>query len=189
MAVPKKIFFHGLKRYITTRNVLFSALVFMIYLMFSDLAKAVLFMAVFLPLGILSIKVTRIIPHATLDLLAPCTFFIAYLYGWPAGLFFGVILGAYMWSTAYPLSQFVLLNLFLYAVTAFLAHLLAAYSWKFATAYFIGVGIKNILYFGIGALMGNPLENTIHTISSSFTNMVICPPFLLFLYWLATNVI
>jgi hypothetical protein len=182
MAKPVKKEFRGIKKYLTLRNLLIAGLLFIVYLMFSDLAKAVFIIAIFVPAGTASIKITRLLPHATIDLLSPCTFFLAYLFGWPAGIFYGVILGAYMWSTAYSISQFVLLNLFLYGIVAFIAGYLSSIAMAFTTAYYVAIVIKNILYFTLGALMGNPVENTIHTITSSLSNLLFFPPFMFLLY-------
>ncbi|MEK6916519.1 MAG: hypothetical protein AABW92_02130, partial [Nanoarchaeota archaeon] len=179
----KKIYYDGIKKYLTLRNFLIAGIAIIIYLMFADLAKAILFMVLFVPAGTLSIKITRVLPQANLEIVTPCSFFLGYLYGWPTGVFFGVILGAYIWAVAYPISQFVVMNLFLNGLTAVMGYYFATtLGWQFTFAYFIGMGIRNVLFFGIGSMMGNPMENLMHTISAIFGNMVLFPTFMIFLY-------
>ena len=180
--------FKGIKKYLTLRNLLIAALVIFIYLMFSNLAKAILFVAIFVPVGILSIKLTRLLPHSDIETLTSSSFFLGYLFGWPVGAFFGTVLGAYIWMTAYSLSQFVLLELFLNALTALMGYIFnVSLGWNFQLAYFVGMGIRNTLYFILGlAIGGDPIENTIHTVTAVITNMVLLPSVIFLLYTLAT---
>ena len=188
MTKKKKIYFDSIKKHITLRNFLIAGIALIIYLMFADLAKAILFTALFVPLGTVSIKVTRLLPQANIEVITPCSFFLGYLYGWPVGVFYGVILGAYMWSTAYSISQFVVMSLFLNGVSAFMGHYFStSFGWSFTFAYLLAMGIRNILYFTIGLLIGgNPVENTMHTITATLTNMLIFPTFMIMLYNIAT---
>ncbi len=185
--MARKKYYDNLKKYLTLRNALIAAFLVLIYAMFSNIAKALLFMALFVPLGIMSIKVTRMMPHSDIETLTSCSFFLGYLFGWPVGVFFGTILGAYIWMTAYSLSQFVLLELFLNGLTAVMAHLFYSFGWEFKTAYFIGMVIRNALYFILGlAIGGDPIENTIHSITAVITNMVLLPTLIFALYNLAS---
>ena len=59
--------------------------------------------------------------------------------------------------------------------------------WNFQLAYFVGMGIRNTLYFILGlAIGGDPIENTIHTVTAVITNMVLLPSVIFLLYTLAT---
>ncbi|MEM2131215.1 MAG: hypothetical protein QXR96_01700, partial [Candidatus Woesearchaeota archaeon] len=185
---PKHIYFDNLKKYLTLRNVLIFALVFILYLMFSNLAKAIIFMLIFSPICIISIKVSRIIPHANLQVITPLTLLLSYLYGFPVGFIFGTILGLYFWSTAYSISQFVLMEVFLNAIVAFLAsYVKTNFSLTFTLAYFVVMIIQKILYFTVGLLIGgNPMENSLHTLTSSINHLVILPSFIFLFYNIAT---
>jgi hypothetical protein len=182
---PKKVIFTGVKKHLTLRNALIAVLIFLSYLIFSDLIKTVLFVAILVPAGTFSIKLTRIIPNANLEVIAPCAFFIGYLFGWPAGVFYGVILGAYMWATYYSVSQFVMLHLLLNGIAAFLGFFLKSHGMVFASAYYLGLIIRDGLFFVLGAMMGNPMENTIQTLSSIFTHLILLPTFMIILYNIA----
>ena len=183
----KKREFKGIRKYLTLRNLLIAALLIILYLMFSDLAKAIFFMVLFVPVGILSIKLTRVLPQMDMETLTTSSFFLGFLYGWPTGTFFGVILGAYIWLTAFSLSQFVMLSVFLNGLAAVLGHVFnASFGWSFQVAYFVAMGIRNALYFLLGlAIGGNPVENTIHTFTSILTNMILLPSLIFILYRIA----
>lgn len=183
MARPVHKYFPEIKKYLTLRNVLLLGFVVVIYLMFSNLAKAIIFMFLFAPLCTMSIKVTRIIPNANVQLITPFTFFLGYKFGWPIAVFFGVLLGLYFWSTAYSISQFVLLEVFLNGIVAVIASFFSTLPWTFVIAYIIGMIIQKILYFTMGlAIGGNPVENTIHTISSTITHIIVLPTIMGLIY-------
>ncbi|MEM3373611.1 MAG: hypothetical protein QXE31_00145 [Candidatus Woesearchaeota archaeon] len=185
---PHHIYFNQVKKYLTLRNLLIFGLVFILYLMFSNLAKAIIFMALFSPLCIISIKVSRVVPNANVQLITPLTLLLSYLFGFPVGFIFGTILGLYFWSTAYSISQFVLMEVFLNAIVAFLANYIKTnFALNFTITYFVVMIIQKILYFFGGlAIGGNPMENTIHTISSSITHLIIAPSFIFIFFQLAT---
>jgi hypothetical protein len=184
MVKPGHRDFKSIKKYLTLRNLLILGLAVVIYLMFSNLAKAIFFIILSAPLCTLSIKVTRVIPNANVQIITPMTLFLSYLFGWPIGVFYGFILGLYFWSTAYSISQFVLLEVFLNAVVAFAAdYMKVSLLIPFTYTYFICMAIQKVLYFTLGlAIGGNPVENTIHTVSSSITHFIIVPPFVFLLY-------
>lgn len=184
MARPVHKYYPTIKKYLTLRNVLLAGLIVIIYMMFSNLAKAIIFIIIFAPLCTMSIKITRVIPNANVQLITPFTFFIGYRFGWPLGVFFGVLLGLYFWSTAYSISQFVLLEVFLNGILAVIANFMAnTFSWSFLVAYIIGMLIQKVLYFTMGlAIGGNPVENTIHTVSSTITHILILPTIMVIIY-------
>ena len=176
----------GIKKYLTLRNLLITALFVVVYLMFSNLAKAIFFVVIFVPIGILSIKLTRVLPHMDMDTLTTCSFFLGYLYGWPIGVFFGLVIGSYIWMTAFSFSQFVMMSVFLNAISAVIGFVFAGYGWAFPMAYMIGMVIRNTLYFGIGWIIGgDPVGNTIHTFTAVLTNMILLPELIYLIHGLA----
>ena len=176
----------GIRKYLTLRNLLIAAIFIFIYIMFSDIAEAIFFVVIFVPVGILSIKLTRVLPHMDMETLTTCSFFLGYLYGWPVGVFFGLVLGSYIWMTAFSFSQFVMMSVFLNAVAALLGFAFAGYGWAFPTAYLIGMAIRNTLYFGLGWIIGgDPVGNTIHTFTAVLTNMILLPQLIYLIYGLA----
>jgi len=176
----------GIRKYLTLRNLLIAAIFIFIYIMFSDIAEAIFFVVIFVPVGILSIKLTRVLPHMDMETLTTCSFFLGYLYGWPVGVFFGLVLGSYIWMTAFSFSQFVMMSVFLNAVAALLGFMFAGYGWAFPLAYMIGMGIRNALYFGVGWIIGgDPVGNTIHTFTAILTNMILLPQLIYLIYNLA----
>jgi hypothetical protein len=158
--------------------------------MFSDLAKAIIFMILFTPLGLLSVKTTKFIPHLGVETVTSCSFFMGYLFGWPVGLFFGVIIGGYIWSVAAGLSQFVMANLFLNGLVAFLGHFFnVTLHWKFALAYTVGMITRNILSYLIVIPLGaNPVENVNHFIADMAWNVIVFAQFMFILYRIAVLV-
>ena len=176
----------GIRKYLTLRNLLIAAIFIFVYIMFSDIAEAIFFVVIFVPVGILSIKLTRVLPHMDMETLTTCSFFLGYLYGWPVGVFFGLVLGSYIWMTAFSFSQFVMMSVFLNAVAALLGFMFAGYGWAFPTAYMIGMVIRNALYFGVGWIIGgDPVGNTIHTFTAILTNMILLPQLIYIIYNLA----
>lgn len=172
------------KKYLTLRNFLVAGIVFFIYLMFSNLAKALIFMAVFTPLGLLSIKTTKFIPHIGVETLTATSFFMGYMFGWPVGVFYGLIIGSYCWGVAAGFSQFVILMVILNGQVALLGGWFAALSWKFPIAYLIGMAIRNFSSWFIGGyvLGADPVSNVGHTVADIVWNMIIFSQLLFVLY-------
>ena len=174
----------GLKKYLTLRNFLIAAIIFFVYLMFSNLAVAMIFMVVFTPLGLLSIRTTKFIPHIGVETVTATSFFMGYMFGWPVGLFFGGALGAYMWGTAAGFSQFVMLNVILNCQVAILGSWFSNLGWGFPFAYLVGMAIRNFSTWFAGAyiLGADPVSNIGHTIADVVWNMIIFSQLLFVLY-------
>ena len=139
-------------------------------------------MALFFPLSVVSIKISRVLPHTSIEIISCFSIFLAYMYGFPVGAFFGFILGAYIWSTAYVISQFILMHLFVNLIGAFVASYFANIGVAFPLAYYFSVGIRDFSFFGLGAMMGNPLENVLQTISSLIMHFIVMSAFIIPLY-------
>ncbi|MBT3721153.1 hypothetical protein HN789_02050 [archaeon] len=171
------------KKYLTLRNFLIAGIFFVIYLMFSNLAKAIVFMAIFTPLGMLSIKTTKFIPHVGVETVTATSFFMGYMFGWPVGAFFGLILGSYMWGSVAGFSQFVILMIGLNGQVAILGAWFFKLGWGFPIAYTVGMAIRNFSSWALGIAMGaDPVSNIGHTVADVIWNMIIFSQLMFVLY-------
>jgi hypothetical protein len=169
----------SIKQYLTFRNILIAAILFILYLMFSSYVLAVVIMVIIFPISILSIKTSKIVPNMNVEIVTAFSFFLAYFFGMPVGIFYGVILGAYMWSTAFAVNQFIMLNVVLNGLCAFLGQYFHTAGWEFYVGFQIAMIARNVLTFAIGPLIGgSPVENTMHAVTDALWSMIVLAPIL-----------
>ncbi|MBN1502853.1 hypothetical protein JW930_04875 [Candidatus Woesearchaeota archaeon] len=176
------------KKYLNIRYLLIGMLLLFGYLLFSDYVVAIILTGIFIPLGIMSIRVTRFLPRVATETITSCSGLMGYLFGPWIGLFFGLFVGGIGYIKNSMGSQFVLLMIMLQGFSGFLAGTLNSLS--FTMAYLITMSARNLLSFLLGPLIGgNPLENVIHTITDILWNSFFMYYIMKLIYELVAHII
>jgi len=179
----KKEYPFDFKKYLTIRNILVFIILLTLYIAFPKLLQPIILIIFFYPISLFSCRLTKYIKFLNTETITGFTVFLGYLYGWKWALFFGFVLGTYMWSQTY-MNQLTFVQCFTYIFAAYFGYCSSIWFPKnFLIGYLVAVTIKNVLNFVV-FLFFNPslVENISHTIAAVITNTFIMPIFLQLLY-------
>ncbi len=183
LELDKKQYPFDIKKYLTMRNFLLFLLLFVLYLFYPQYVQPIILIAVLYPISLLSIRSTKYIKYLNTEIVTPFTIFIGYVYGWQWALFYGFVLGFFMWAQT-SLNTLTMINLLTYVLSAFLGYWASLlYPGQFMKGYLIAVTIRNVITFFVFLLFNpDPLENLTHTFAAFMTNTILLPLFLNLLY-------
>jgi hypothetical protein len=181
--LDKKNYPFDIKKYLNLRNILLILFLAIIYFVFPKYVQPIILIIAIYPLSLLSVKTSKYVKTLNVEILTPMTIFIGYVYGWQWAMFYGFVLGSYMWSQT-SLNSMTFVNCITYIFSAYFGYL--AHIWfpnNFILGYIIAVSIRNVITF-IMFLFFNPslFENITHTLSEVMTNTLLAPIFLNLLY-------
>jgi len=171
-----------IKKYLTLRNGLIAIIFVILYIMFPKHFQAVFLIAIFYPLGQISVKTSKYIKNFSIEMVTSFSIFLGYLYGWQWGVFYAIPLGGYMWIQAGVQAK-TFVSIACSGIAAYLGYL--TYLWfptNFLLAYFVAITLRNIIAF-ILFLPFNPfMNNLVYTVSDAFWNTIIMSVFLNIFY-------
>ena len=180
---------YDIKKYLTVRNILVVALLLLLYILFPKFVQPIVLILVFYPISLFSARTTKYIKFLTTETITPFTIFLAYLYGWQWGVFFGFILGTFIWSQT-AMNQLTFVECITYIFAAYFGYLASIwFPSNFLLGYVVAVSLRNLITFII-FLFFNPslVENISHTIQAVIMNTIIMPIFLNLLYQLVVTI-
>jgi len=139
--------------------------------------KYILMIATFILLGTLSlltIKISRIVPHISIESVSASSILIGYIWGWKFGLGFGLAIGFYGYAKEGLLKLKSIINVLLMGLGGVIASIFFSLSYSFLLAYMLCFVIRLILNNLIFPLVESDVfENMIHGFGDPIFNMLI----------------
>ena len=147
--LDKKNYPFDIKKYLNLRNILIMFILIISYLMFPKILQPVILILIFYPISLVSCRVTKYVKFMTAETITPFTIFLGYLYGWQWGVFFGFVLGTYMWTQT-AMNQLTFIECITYIFAAFFGHWAAGwFPGNFVAGYLVAVTLKKNITFVI----------------------------------------
>ncbi|MEK6916518.1 MAG: hypothetical protein AABW92_02125 [Nanoarchaeota archaeon] len=125
-------------------------------------------------LGILSLQVTRLIPHISIETISSSAILIGYVWGWKLGLLFGISFGLYGYMKISLIKLKTIIAALLMGLCGVIAAIFATLNYSFGYAFIFTFIIKMVLNQLIYPLVeSNMTENFIHSFGDPLFNMLI----------------
>ncbi|MFH0874806.1 MAG: hypothetical protein V1859_02625 [archaeon] len=180
----QKYYPFNLKKYFTIRNGLLLLLLFVLYLFIPKYVQAITLMIIFYPICLFTVKTTKYVKNMGIETLTTFSIFLGYLYGWQIAMFFGLVIGGYIWSQAGLVTK-TLVQILMTGFAGYLGYWVHGLTWlpNFFWAYIFAVTIRNILTFVIFIPVNpEPVANFMHLVSDIVWNTLILSTFINMLY-------
>ena len=125
-------------------------------------------------LGMISFKVTGMIPHVSVETISASSILLGYIWGWKWGLGFGLIFGLYGYIQISRIKLKSIINVLLMGLGGVLSAIFASLNYSFTIAYMFTFIIRIILNNIIFPLVeSDMMENVIHGFGDPIFNMLI----------------
>src|SRR3989344_334947 len=138
-------------------------------------------------LGIISLQVTRLIPHVSIETISASSILLGYLWGWKLGLAFGVIFGLYGYMKISLIKLKTIIAAMLMGICGVIAAIFASLGYSFASAYLltflIKMGLNQIIF---PLVESNMTENFIRSFGDPIFNMLITFQLMQLIYTILT---
>ncbi len=169
-------------KFFNTRNVLIALILLVLFMLFGKYVTALVFTALFIPIGIITTRYGKIMPHVSPETITITSAFMGYVYGVKIGVLFAFGVGGYCYLKNSMISLPYLTVILLGALTAFNVNLLKdlGFTWAIALSIVIRnlIGLPLYMYF----IAPNPPENIIHHTTHIFLNTLVYLPIFSVLY-------
>jgi hypothetical protein len=143
--------------------ILFNKYVFLIILMFINAF-----------LGMLTLKVSRLVPHISIETVTSSAILVGYLYGWKWGLFFGLAVGLYGYVQISLIKLTTIVNALFMGLSGVLAYGFHSMGFDFWWAFFWTYIIRmNIGFMVFRQLNPDLTENIMHSYGDGFFSIFI----------------
>ncbi|MEM3374609.1 MAG: hypothetical protein QXE31_05305 [Candidatus Woesearchaeota archaeon] len=174
------------KKYLDTKKILVIFIALILILMFSKAFKGILLIILFIPLVHYSVRITRFVPHITLETYTGSAILMAYLYGPAAGALSALVLGIYGYFSNGVTKFLALLNVFVATLTGFVFGFLVQHkllNLGFSSTFFVAILFNNIVsYFVFLVFDPDQIQNVIYRITHVIWNGFISILFFTLLY-------
>ncbi|MBN2368261.1 hypothetical protein JXC34_04535 [Candidatus Woesearchaeota archaeon] len=165
-------------------------LAIILLVVFNKHVVMIITMTLLMFIGHFMMKISRIMPHISLETVTPSAILIGYIWGWPAGLAFGIIVGLTGFIKASQLNLTILICSLLMGFVGVLAPLFKSLGMSFAVAYLVSYTIRGLTSFTLMRMIGqSPVENISHSFVESGYNMVVVIHFMMLFYKIITSLI
>lgn len=139
-------------------------------------------------LGIFTIKISRAVPHISIETVTPSAILMGYAFGWKVGLIFGLLVGFIGYVRASQVNLTIIICSLLMGLVGVLADMFKGMGMAFWLAYLIAYFIRaNVSYFLISKINSNVVENIMHSYLESLYNMVVVIHFMTLFYSIILN--
>lgn len=136
-------------------------------------------------IGLSSFKVSRYVPHISVESVTASSVLLGFLYGWKIGMGFGIVFGLYGYANNSMIKLKSIINSLLMGICGVIASIFAALDYSFLMTYMLTFAIRIALNFMIFPLVEPDMfENTIHGLGDPLFNMMITFQFMNILYGL-----
>ena len=128
-------------------------------------------------LGMISFKVTGMIPHVSVETISASSILLGYIWGWKWGLGFGLIFGLYGYIQISRIKLKSIINVLLMGLGGVLSAIFASLNYSFTIAYmftFIIRIIMNNIIFLASLLARNPAEIILLCLNQNFNKAFFC---------------
>jgi len=167
--VKKSAVLEFIKKYQTF--LLISAIAMLVFRDYILLISVIVCLAL---LGLLSIKVSMIVPHISVEAVTASSILLGYLFDWRIGLGFGLVIGMYGYALNGMLKLKSIINVLLMGLCGVIAAIFASFHYSFVVAYMLTFVIKLILNNIIFPMVESDMfENMIHSNGDPLFNMLI----------------
>lgn len=153
------------------RLLLFFAILLVI---FHKFIVMIITLIIFLILGMVSMKLSRVMPHISLETVTPTSILVGYIWGWQIALAYGLIAGTIGYTNASQMNITTIICTGLMGLVGVLGSLFKSLAFPFWVAYLLAYTIRAFLsYFLISKVNSNVIENITHSFIESIYNMVV----------------
>jgi hypothetical protein len=170
----KEYYPFDIKKYLTLRNITIFFLLIFSYLIFPKYTEAIILMMIFYPISLFTAKLSKYVRTMNINVLEPFTIFLSMVYGWKIALFFGGILGTYIWAQV-GMNQKTMTNCLMTYFSAFIGQwIFTLLPNSFLWAFLIAGMIRNFLTFLVFLLVNpNVLANATHLTCDIFKTIIL----------------
>ncbi|MEM3374607.1 MAG: hypothetical protein QXE31_05295 [Candidatus Woesearchaeota archaeon] len=121
-----------------------------------------------------SIKVSRIVPHISVETVGASSILISYVWGWKFGLAFALIIGFYGYAREGLIKLKSIVNVLLMGVVAVVASIFYSLHYSFFVSYMLSFIVRMVLNAIIFPMIESDMfENMIHGFGDPLFNMFI----------------
>lgn len=173
MNIKKLYIFNRFKNFIEDNKLMI--LLFLFGLIFFYKYIVLIFTFIFLGfISLNSIKISRVVPHISVETVGASSVLISYVWGWKFGLAFALIIGNYGYAREGILKFKSIVNVLLMGVIAVVASIFHTLNYSFLVSYMLSFIIRMILNAIIFPMIeSDMLENIIHGFGDPIFNMLI----------------
>ncbi|MBN2423057.1 hypothetical protein JXB41_07575 [Candidatus Woesearchaeota archaeon] len=163
----------NLKKYLTIRNLLIFLLLVVLYIVIPSYTQAIILIIIFYPISMFTARLSKYVRTMNLNLLESFTIFLSIVYGWKIALFFGGVLGTYIWMQV-GMNQKTMTNCLMTYFSAFIGQwMFTLIPNSFLWAYISAAMIRNLLTFLVFLLVNpNIFHNLNHLICDIFKTIM-----------------
>ena len=171
------------KKYFKVKYVLISLIAILLLSLFNNIFKALILIAIFLPLVVWTFQVSRFIPHINIETLSASTLLLGYIFGPLVALIFGLSAGMFGLFKANFIRYLMVVRII---VTALVGFGMAFFTnIDFNLNFIIGILAMNIiLYFIYLVIDPDPIQNVTHRASHLLWNLFLVRFIFVALYYL-----
>ena len=141
-------------------------------------------------LGIFTIKISKVVPHISIETVTPSSILIGYIWGWKAGLIFGILFGLLGFINSGQINLISIICILLMGLVGVTADIFATLGLAFWISYLLAYFIRaNLSFFIISRVNSNVVENIMHSYVESGYNMIIIIHFMMIFHSIILNFI
>ncbi len=150
---------------------------------FNKYIVMILLLIVFGILGISSLKVSRLVPHISIETITASSVLLGYAYGWKIALGFGIFFGLYGYTMISMIKLKSIINALLMGLCGVIASIFASMNYSFFAAYMLTFIVRIVLNMLIFPLVEpDQFENMIHGFGDPIFSMLITFQFMNILF-------
>ncbi|MBN1502277.1 hypothetical protein JW930_01930 [Candidatus Woesearchaeota archaeon] len=168
-----------------TKNLRFILLGLLLLAVFHSYIVQIVLMLMLAILGVYSLRVTRMVPHISVETISASAILFGYLYGWQVGLAFGVIVGIAGYIMISLMKLTTIVNALFMGLCGVLAALFHNLNFSFQGAFIVSFTIRAFLgYPTFSTLNPGLVENIMHSFGDALFNIAITMQIMTLLYGL-----
>jgi len=134
-------------------------------------------------IGIASLKVTRLMPHISIETISASAVLMGFVWGWKIGLIFGFVVGLYGYVNISLIKLKPIINVILMGLCGICGALFHSLGYEFRWAFFMTFVVRLILNNIIFPLVESDFfENLMHGVGDPIFNMLITSQLMYLLY-------
>jgi hypothetical protein len=137
----------------------------------------------FAALGWWTMKISRMVPHISAETVTATSILMGYIWGWPVGLCFGLLVGFSGYVNASQMNMTTIICSFLMGLSGVLGSLFHTFGFPFWIAFVATYFIRaNLSFFLISMVNPDKMENIMHSYVESLFNVAVVLQFLQIIY-------
>jgi hypothetical protein len=165
-----------LRKYLTLRYLIIGIIIIVLLLIFEDFVKGIILTAIFIPMGVYSVRATRFVNYITLETVSASAILMGFMFGPIIGFFFGlfVLMFSYIKSSVTKLTAVV--DCFLTGFAGIVPFVIKNFfpSISFSSAFIVGILTKNIIGWIVFIFLDpDQLQNITYRTTHIIWNIVI----------------